>query len=170
VNELRGFPILIIDDSSDDLALTERALRACDVRNPILSFQKGADALDYLMVNFDVPVLIFLDMVMAPVSGTDVLAACERVGFTSRLPFVMLSGTADYKTLEAGYQLGARTFLRKPITEGDLQQVLKTLAGLTLQAGNDGYVIAREDKNGAEGRQFATFPPGRPTRGPHGST
>jgi len=158
---LHGFPILIIDDSSDDLALTERALRACEVQNPILSFQKGAEALEYLMVNFNAPVLIFLDMVMAPVSGTDVLASCARVGFTKRLPFVMLSGMADYKTLEAGYQLGARTFLRKPIAKEDLLQVLKTLSGLTLQAVKNGYVLARADKNAADERQISSFIPPR---------
>src|SRR4051812_5653787 len=150
VNKLHGFPILIIDDSSDDLALTERALRACDVQNPILSFQKGADAIEYLMVNFNVPVLVFLDMVMAPISGTNVLASCARVGFTKKLPFVMLSGMADYKTLEDGYQHGARTFLRKPVTKEEILQVLKTLNGLTLQPVKDGYVVARVEKNAAD--------------------
>jgi YesN/AraC family two-component response regulator len=54
----------------------------------------------------------------------------------------MLSGLGDYKTLQEGYQLGARTFLLKPLNHDDIPQLLSKVRGLSVLTTDEGYVLA----------------------------
>jgi YesN/AraC family two-component response regulator len=54
----------------------------------------------------------------------------------------MLSGLADYRLLQEGYQHGARTFLLKPLNDNDVLQLLTKISGLSVVTEEDGYIIA----------------------------
>lgn len=144
------FPILLLDDAEGDLILAERLLRNCKIMNPILAFRKGEELLAYFAAEFDPPALILTDMMMEPMSGVDVLAALQRRGLTDAIPVVMVSGLADHKVLQNGYQSGARTFIIKPMNQDDILQVLGKLKGLEIHEIEDGYVIARNTVGGSE--------------------
>lgn len=121
-------PILIVDDSREDLMLAERVLRSCKVLNPIHSVSSGKECLKFLK---DQPggdgALVFLDLGMVPVSGLEVMRISGETEFGRRSMFVMLSGISDIKMLREGYQLGARTFLVKPLRPDDVVEFLATV-------------------------------------------
>src|SRR4051794_12692015 len=118
------YPIIITDDSQDDVTLAERTFRECKILNPVSSFSSGAELLAYFRGDYTVPVLVLLDMVMAPLGGADVLKELRKRGITEESAIVMLSGLPEYKVLQEGYQLGARTFLVKPLKREDILQLL----------------------------------------------
>jgi len=134
-------PILIVDDTAADAALAERNLRHCKILNPIITLHSGEAVLQYFSDEFEMPVLVLLDMIMQPVLGIDVLRVIHKRGLHEEIAFVMLSGLADYRILQEGYQLGARSFLVKPLTQEDILQLLSKLRGLFVIPGDGGYVI-----------------------------
>lgn len=134
-------PVLITDDSREDILLAERTLRECKILNPVRAFSSGTELLNYFSGEFALPVVLLLDMVMTPPNGTEVLKQLRHRGLTKRTVVVMLSGVAEYKVLQEGYQLGARTFLVKPLKCDDLTHLVNNVPGLALQTVEGGYVM-----------------------------
>jgi CheY-like chemotaxis protein len=117
--------VLIVDDASEDLILAERVLRSCQIRNPIHRLTTGEECIAWFNSKGKVsPALVFLDLAMVPVSGLDVLRALEQNSVARESFFVMLSGRADQKMLREGYQLGAKTFLIKPLKCEEVTRLL----------------------------------------------
>ena len=115
--------ILLIEDNSDDVALTLRAFRKSNLRNEIVVAEDGADALDYLCGegkhagrNTDVmPTLILLDLKLPKVTGLEVLKKIRMDPKTRLLPVVVLTSSVEDQDLIMSYQLGANSYLRKPV-------------------------------------------------------
>jgi two-component system, response regulator len=122
------FPIIIVDDSKEDLALAERAFRQAHILNPIEVFDCGPACLAALKKWYQAeieaqrePPLIIVDLAMPTMNGPQTIAEiCEQ--FTAVPWIVMLSGQTDVKMVREGYQLGAKTFLSKPLQVSDVQQ------------------------------------------------
>src|SRR5438874_9388669 len=129
------FPVLIVDDSRDDLMLADRVLRQCKILNPIHLLSSGEACIDFLRRNFagdedakiPQPCLIFLDLSMTPMSGIETLRAINEMPIASKSCVVMLSGIRDIKKVRDGYQLGARTFLVKPLKPEDVMDFLQSV-------------------------------------------
>lgn len=152
-------PIVIVDDSREDALLAQRVLTQCKVQNPITILGSGEECLDYfkgdgLHAARSLPCLLFLDMVMAPVSGLDVLRELSRLPEARGSVLIMLSGLTELRTIHEGYQLGAHTFLVKPLAAEDVIQMLNTIPALTVVKLPSGYEIApsTSDRPG-EGRR-----------------
>src|SRR5258706_364698 len=99
-------PILIVDDSRDDLMLAERVLRLCKILNPVFSMNTGEECIKYFR-KADVspssgPCLVFLDLAMPPIGGLDVLRIIRDSLCAKESIFVMLSGISDIKMLREG--------------------------------------------------------------------
>jgi DNA-binding NtrC family response regulator len=136
--------ILIIDDAQEDALFLERILHQCKILNPIRVLKSGAECLAY----FENPeeksegVLVFLDLIMQPLSGIAVLKTLNERGLGKDSTFVMLSGITDIKAINAGYQLGARTFMVKPIRAEDVLELLSALKSkIEVKKEDDGYVL-----------------------------
>jgi CheY-like chemotaxis protein len=114
-------PILIVDDSRDDLLLAERVLRSHNILNPIVRLSTGEACIEYFRndgnnkESASQPCLLLLDLSMKPISGLDVLSAIHSTPIARQSLIVMLSGITDLKMLREGYLHGARTFLVKPL-------------------------------------------------------
>jgi CheY-like chemotaxis protein len=122
--------ILIVDDSLEDARLLERVLSQAGILNPMVMLSSGEECLSMLEQRRSAsireePFLVFLDMMMAPTSGLSVLQEARRFGDDS--VFIMISGITDIKTINAGYQAGARTFLVKPVKEHDIRELFHAL-------------------------------------------
>jgi YesN/AraC family two-component response regulator len=65
-----------------------------------------------------------LDLNMYPLGGIDVLREIAQTKFAAESLLVMVSGIADIKLVREGYQLGAKTFLIKPLTQEDVMSFL----------------------------------------------
>jgi CheY-like chemotaxis protein len=144
-------PVVVVDDVEEDLLLIERVLRQCRLLNPIFRVNSGEQCLAHfarVKASASVeehPCLLLLDLQMSPVSGLNVLAALKNGALTQNIPVVMLSGVRDIRTVHEGYQLGAQTFLVKPITREDVIQSLSSLNGLAVEERSDGYALKLAD-------------------------
>ena len=141
-------PIIIVDDSREDIALVRRVLGQCGVRNPVFPIVSGQECISYFerpdaRTGGAVPCLVLLDLSMAPKSGIDVLrhlTASPSADWRDSV-FVMLSGVSDYSIVREGYQLGATTFLTKPLQSDEFMAMLKSVHRLRLEPRSDGFEV-----------------------------
>lgn len=137
--------------------LTSRVIQQCKIVNPINILSSGGECIKYLKAqgehaNRALPCLMFLDLVMTPTGGVDVLRwLCNESDFGKHSLVVMLSGLGDLKLVQKGYQLGATTFLVKPLKIDDVMQMSESLRGLAVDRVASGYLLSlrsdREKKN-----------------------
>jgi two-component system response regulator len=111
--------ILLVEDNPDDEELTLRALKKNNLANEVAVARDGVEALDYLFPNDAVraslPQLVLLDLKLPRVSGLEVLERIRSVDATRRLPVVILTSSAEERDLIDGYNLGANSYIRKPV-------------------------------------------------------
>lgn len=129
--------ILLVEDSDDDVALTQRAFRKAAIHNPLHVVTDGEQALDYLFArgahadraNEDPPCLVLLDLQLPRLNGLEVLRAIRADPATALLPVVILTSSSEEQDLVEGYRLGANSYIRKPV---DLEQFQEAVAQLGL--------------------------------------
>ena len=115
--------ILLVEDNPDDEALTMRALRRHNIANPVVVAHDGVEALDYLFgtgayVGRDTTVLpqvMLLDLKLPRLDGLEVLRRVRADERTRRLPVVILTSSREESDLMRGYDLGANSYVRKPV-------------------------------------------------------
>jgi CheY-like chemotaxis protein len=148
--------IVIVDDTSEDLLLMERVIRnECKIKNPITLCSNGNGAVEELrrLEREQTPALILVDLVMAPVSGLDVLSFWKSMPYADQSVMVMVSALTDFKTISEGYRRGAKTFVLKPFSKEDMLQLLGTLDHLAVSRTDGGYIF--DWKTGSTGeRQY----------------
>lgn len=129
--------ILLVEDNPDDQALTLRALRKNRIRNPVVVARDGAEALDYLFrrgshSERDPSVrtrLVLLDLKLPKVDGLEVLRQLRRDPATRLLPVVILTTSDERQDVLAGYELGANSYIRKPV---ELERLIEAVRQLGL--------------------------------------
>ncbi len=129
--------ILLVEDNSDDEALTLRAFRKSNLRNEVVVVRDGAEALDYLFGTGDfegrdlnvMPHLILLDLKLPKIDGLEVLRRLRADARTKLLPVVILTSSKEQEDLMKGYSLGANSYVRKPI---DFSQFIESIQQLGL--------------------------------------
>ena len=115
--------IMLVEDNADDEALTIRALKKNNIRNEVVVARDGAQALDYLFGQgahegrntSDIPQIVLLDLKLPKIDGLDVLKAIRGDPRTKRLPVVILTSSKEESDLLQGYDLGANSYVRKPV-------------------------------------------------------
>jgi CheY-like chemotaxis protein len=140
-------PIVIVDDAREDALLAQRVLAHCKVQNPVVLLDSGEACMDYfqgfgLHVGRSLPCLLLLDMIMPPMNGIAVLRQLRELPAARGSVFVMLSGLTELKTIQEGYQLGAHTFLVKPLLVEDVMQMLNAIPSLAINKVPKGYEIS----------------------------
>ncbi|HKL16247.1 MAG TPA: response regulator [Balneolaceae bacterium] len=116
--------ILIIEDNPDDGLLTMRALKKLKYEN-IRLVETGSQALDYLY-NRDnqehggssdrlPPDLILLDLNLPIIDGFTILKKIRSAGSTKHIPVVVLTSSGEDKDIKESYDLGANSYIRKPV-------------------------------------------------------
>lgn len=108
--------ILLVEDNESDLELTLRALQKVNLANKVLAVRDGAEALDYLFAPGSVPPrVVLLDLKLPKVDGTEVLRRIKSDPRTALVPVVVLTSSAEERDRLATYQLGANSFIVKPV-------------------------------------------------------
>lgn len=122
--------ILLVDDSSDDVELTLRALRTNNITNQVDVATDGERALDYLFPDGEcppAPVLILLDINLPKVSGLEVLRRIRTDARTRLLPVVVLSTSSEDRDIVESYNLGANSYVRKPVVFNEFVDAVRVL-------------------------------------------
>jgi two-component system response regulator len=115
--------ILLVEDNPDDEALTLRALRKSNVANEVVVARDGVEALDYLFATGSyegrdpaaVPQVVLLDLKLPRVDGLEVLRRVRADDRTRFLPVVVLTTSTEQKDIVDSYNLGANSYIRKPV-------------------------------------------------------
>lgn len=115
--------ILLVEDNPRDEALTLRALRKSNIANDVIVAHDGVEALDYLFCrggyagrNADQnPQLVLLDLKLPKIDGLQVLEAIRGEERTRRLPVVIFTSSNEEEDLVRSYNLGANSYVRKPV-------------------------------------------------------
>src|SRR3954468_19222582 len=110
--------ILLVEDNADDEQLTLRAMRQSDVPNIIRVARDGAEAIDALFgaaSNGRLPDLVLLDLKLPKVSGLEVLQRIRSEDSTKTLPIVILTSSDEERDIVESYNLGANSYIRKPV-------------------------------------------------------
>src|SRR5687767_10981885 len=125
--------ILIVDDSADDAQLLVLAIKKVHAERPVIVLDDGKKAIDYLMgrdayadrQQYPAPAIIFLGLRMPPPDGFDLLAFLNSQPQMNRPLTVVLSGVYHTKEIQRAYELGAHTYLVKPIQTEDLRNLIE---------------------------------------------
>ena len=134
--------ILLVDDSPDDVALTLRALRQNNIMNNVRVAPDGAQALRYLLPDLPMiadlrvppedprpalPVLVLLDINLPKISGLDVLREIRKCERTQYLPVVVLSTSSEDRDIVESYDLGANSYVRKPVVFNEFAEAVRVV-------------------------------------------
>jgi CheY-like chemotaxis protein len=130
-------PILLAEDSEDDLLLMRRAFEKAGLANPLYVVRDGVQAIDYLSAEgqfanrdeYPFPALLLLDLKMPRLSGLDVLQWIRRRAVLASLPVVVLSASQEPIDVNRCYELGARSYLVKPGSFERLVELIKEVVG-----------------------------------------
>jgi DNA-binding response OmpR family regulator len=127
--------ILLIEDNSSDEELTLRALKKSNISNTVVVARDGAAALDYLFARGsyadrdtnEMPQVILLDLNLPKISGLDVLRAIRGDARTKLLPVVILTSSKEDNDLVGGYELGANSYIVKPVDFTQFAEAIRQL-------------------------------------------
>jgi CheY-like chemotaxis protein len=129
--------ILLIEDNPDDTALALRAFKRARIGNKIVCVDDGVEAVDFLFgqgayAGRDIdqlPQLILLDLNMPRMNGLEVLQKIRETPHTRYLPVVVLTTSNEERDLLQSYDLGANSYVRKPV---DYDQFVDAVSQLGL--------------------------------------
>lgn len=111
-------PIVLIEDNPVDLDLTIRAFKKRKLDNPIKIGRDGEEAIalfEQWPLDEPLPVLILLDINLPKYSGFEVLQKIKSQQRFLSVPVVILTASAVDKDMKRAYELGANSYIVKPI-------------------------------------------------------
>jgi CheY-like chemotaxis protein len=125
--------LLLVEDNEDDVFLMKRALKGAHVINPLFVAVDGQEALDYLAgadkfadrTNYPLPAVVFLDLKLPFISGHDVLTWIRRQKDLDSLVVIVLTSSNEASDLSRCYALGANSYVVKPPTPEQLEDLAK---------------------------------------------
>jgi CheY-like chemotaxis protein len=120
--------ILLVEDSEDDAELIGRAFQKAHIANPVELAPDGDAAIRALEARVgDLPVLVLLDLKLPRRSGFEVLEWIRGNPATRRLPVVVLTSSRQTTDVDRAYDLGANSYLVKPVKSDALVEMVRTL-------------------------------------------
>ncbi|MCB0213273.1 MAG: response regulator [Anaerolineae bacterium] len=143
--------ILLIEDNRMDVELTLDAFREAVLANTVHVAPNGRTALDYLFgrgqyadrQTYPLPNLILLDLKLPGIDGFEVLHQIKETPILKRLPVIILTSSKEEGDRALSYDIGANSYLVKPISFEGFLGVIRQIEGywLSLNIGPPGENI-----------------------------
>src|SRR5260370_26755287 len=129
----RELDILLVEDNQDDMDLALHALRREKLANSIFVVRDGEEPLDFLFCrgafaqrSFDhPPKLVLLDLKLPKIDGMEVLKQVKSDPRTKTIPVVIMTSSKEERDLVAGYNLGANSYIQKPVDFDQFRETVK---------------------------------------------
>ena len=130
--ELTHADILIVEDNPSDMKLVLHAMRAQHRNLQVTVVRDGEAALDYLMCRGQFaqlagampPRLVLLDLKIPKINGFQVLAEVRKQPGTRLIPIVVLTSSNQTEDILKAYELGANSYVQKPVDFDALSNVI----------------------------------------------
>jgi CheY-like chemotaxis protein len=127
--------ILLVEDNPDDEELTLLSLRKNNLAHEIVVVRDGVEAIEYLFGTgqyasrdvMQVPTVILLDLKLPKLDGLGVLKRLRADERTRNLPVVVLTSSSQDADVIASYNLGANSYVRKPVEFGAFVEAVSSL-------------------------------------------
>ncbi len=127
--------ILLVEDCQEDVDLTLHALRRENLANNIMIVRDGEEALDFLFCrgpfadrSFEKPPrLVMLDLKLPKIDGIEVLRQSKSHPRTRIIPVVILTSSKEERDLVRSYDLGANSYIQKPVDFDKFRETVKQL-------------------------------------------
>ena len=113
--------ILLVDDSEDDRLLMMRSLNKSEPAAEVISLEDGVAALKFIeeQAPDKKPALVLLDLNMPKIDGFEVLSRIRANAATKTLPVVILTTSDEGTDIRRSYELGANSYVRKPVDSNE---------------------------------------------------
>jgi two-component system response regulator len=124
--------ILLVEDNQDDVDLTLRAFKKNNIGNKVVVARDGVEALEHLFgagraPDAPWPVVVLLDLKLPRIDGLEVLRKIRANERTRTLPVVVLTSSDEQRDLIESYNLGANSYVRKPVDFGGFLEAARQL-------------------------------------------
>jgi two-component system, response regulator len=135
MSETELVEILLVEDNPSDAELALHALKKSKVGNRILHVRDGEEALDFLFSRGEYsarfaaarPTLVLLDLKLPKVTGLQVLEQVKNDPRTRAIPVILLTSSKEESDMASGYQLGVNSYIQKPVSFSEFQEVVRQL-------------------------------------------
>lgn len=128
--------ILLVEDNAEDAELTIYQLKKYNMANNLCHVKDGEEAIEYLFASANVKEqnenlnslkLILLDIKMPKVNGIEVLKKIKSDPRTKTIPIVILTSSKEDPDIKSCYDLGANSYLVKPVNFEGFAEAIKNL-------------------------------------------
>jgi two-component system response regulator len=134
------FPIVLVEDNSDDVFFTLRALEEVVATQSVKVMGDGSEALDFLLAkgthlgnsSAGLPRLVLLDMNLPRLNGIEVLKRLKMEERTRNVPVVVFTTSKQEADVSACYACGANSFVTKPIGSDEFARTVIAVANYWL--------------------------------------
>jgi CheY-like chemotaxis protein len=128
-------PILLVEDDENDVMLLQRAFRRAAIVNPLQVVRHGDDAVAYLegsgefadRQRYPLPVLMLLDLKLPRRTGLEVLQWVKERPGLKKIPIIVLTSSKNDDDVNRAYELGANSYVVKPVSFETLLELVKSL-------------------------------------------
>jgi len=133
--KMEDLTILLVEDEPDDVLLIKRAFEKARILNPIQVVSDGEQAMAYLSGEgkfedrgkYPVPMLVVLDLKLPRRTGFEVLEWARGRPEIKKIPKVVLTSSKETRDINDAYDLGASSYLVKPVDFGSLLEVFRNM-------------------------------------------
>ena len=135
MNESNLIEILLVEDNPRDAELMIRAFKKRNLANNLIHVEDGAEALDFLFNRgkFEgrkagsTPKIVLLDLKLPKVNGLEVLREIKNNEDTRKIPVVVVTSSAEDPDIKLAYELGANSYVVKPVNFEAFTEVVSNL-------------------------------------------
>ena len=127
MNSFRRLTVFLAEDSPDDIEIAKRAFKRTKFGCALVIARDGEEALNKLKEASFRPDVVILDINLPKLTGLQVLERTRNEKRLFGVPFIMLSASDREEDVRASYELGANSYIQKPVVFENFVETLSVL-------------------------------------------